>query len=76
MSHEELIQITKWKLWRGKNRARILDLVRINTETAVMQTSKKAFRKLPNLNGAISALTTLKGVGPATASGMLKYMIE
>jgi putative uncharacterized protein (fragment) len=41
-----------------------------------MQTSKKAFRKLPNLNGAISALTTLKGVGPATASGMLKYMIE
>jgi hypothetical protein len=48
-------------------------LVRINTETAVLQTSKKAFRKVyhaKNLSQAIGALVTLKGIGPATASGM------
>lgn len=66
----------KWKISRGKVRAGLLDLVRINTETAVLAVTKKAFRKLPNINGAISALTTLKGIGPATASGMFinKYL--
>ncbi|XP_013786904.1 uncharacterized protein LOC106470874 [Limulus polyphemus] len=71
ITHEELVQITKWKLIRGKFRPRLVDLVRINTETAVKQTSKKAFRKLPNVTSAITALTTLKGVGPATASAIL-----
>ncbi|XP_015919372.1 uncharacterized protein [Parasteatoda tepidariorum] len=70
--HEELIQIVKWKLMRGKFRPRLTDLVRINTETAVLQTSKKAFRKKPSeLSQAITALTNLKGVGPATASAIL-----
>jgi hypothetical protein len=72
--HEELVQITKWKLMRGKFRPRLLDLVRINTETAVLQTSKKAFRKVyhaKNLSQAIGALVTLKGIGPATASAVL-----
>ncbi|XP_013773319.1 uncharacterized protein LOC106458357 [Limulus polyphemus] len=68
---EELIQITKWKLIRGKFRPRLMDLVKINTETAVKKTSKKAFRKLPKISDAITALTTLKGVGPATASAIL-----
>ncbi|XP_076312156.1 uncharacterized protein LOC143225884 isoform X2 [Tachypleus tridentatus] len=68
---EELIQITKWKLIRGKFRPRLMDLVKINTETAVKKTSIKAFRKLPNISHAITALTTLKGVGPATASAIL-----
>lgn len=61
----------KWKLMRGKYRPQLLDLVRINTELAVKSTSKKAFRKLPNLSGAITALTNLKGIGPATASAIL-----
>jgi len=72
--HDELVQITKWKLMRGKYRPRLLDLVRINTETAVLTTSKKAFRKLyhqKNLQQAINALVTLKGIGPATASAVL-----
>lgn len=56
---------------RGKYRPQLLDLVRINTELAVKSTSKKAFRKLPNLSGAITALTNLKGIGPATASAIL-----
>lgn len=55
---------------RGKFRPRLTDLVRINTETAVLNASKKAFRRPPKeLSTAITALTNLKGVGPATASG-------
>ncbi|XP_023214137.1 uncharacterized protein LOC111618193 [Centruroides sculpturatus] len=48
-----------------------MDLVRINTETAVLKASKKAFRKVPNITKAINALTCLKGIGPASASAIL-----
>lgn len=72
VTHEELVQVTKWKLIRGKNRPRLLDLVRINTELAVSQATKKAFKKVSkDLNSAISALTNLKGIGPQTASAVL-----
>lgn len=40
-----------------------------------MQETKKAFRKLPNLEQAITALSNLKGVGTTMASGMLDYII-
>ena len=67
-----MVQITKWKLIRGKNRPRLLDLVRINTELAVSQATKKAFKKVAkDLNSAINALTNLKGIGPQTASAVL-----
>ncbi|XP_064477872.1 uncharacterized protein LOC135391526 [Ornithodoros turicata] len=69
--HDELVKVMKWKLMRGKYRPQLLDLVKINTELAVKSTSKKAFRKLPNLSSAITALTNLKGIGPATASAIL-----
>ena len=74
LTHEEIVQVTKWKLMRGKARPRLIDLVRINTELAVKQATQKAFRKLPNLSSAITALTNLKGIGPATASG--KFLIS
>jgi hypothetical protein len=49
-----------------------MDLVRINTELAVKQATTKAFKKVQkDLNSAISALTNLKGIGPATASAVL-----
>ena len=69
--YDEIVQITKWKLLRGKFRPSILDLVRTNTETAIKNVTKKAFKKMPNINAAITALTQLKGIAPATASGML-----
>ncbi|KAG8182532.1 hypothetical protein JTE90_002066 [Oedothorax gibbosus] len=71
ITHEELVQLTKWKLMREKFRPNLIDLVRINTEKAVLTHSKKAFKRLPNLGGAIAMLTCLKGVGPATASAIL-----
>lgn len=54
---------------REKYRPSLIDLVKINTEKAVLTHSKKAFKRMPNLSGAIGMLTCLKGVGPATASG-------
>ncbi|XP_015924308.1 uncharacterized protein [Parasteatoda tepidariorum] len=71
ITHEELVQLTKWKLMREKFRPNLIDLVRINTEKAVVTHSKKAFKRLPNLSGAIAMLTCLKGVGPASASAIL-----
>lgn len=68
--HEELVQVTKWRLMRGKFRPSLIDLVRINTMLVVTQTTKKAFKKATkDLAGAVTALTTLKGVSPASASG-------
>jgi len=69
--YDEIVQITKWKLLRGKFKPGILDLVRTNTETAVKNVTKKAFKKMPNINAAITALTQLKGIAPATASAIL-----
>lgn len=43
----------------------------MNTPRAVMQETKKAFRKLPNIESAMAALSNLKGVGTATASALL-----
>lgn len=60
----------------GKYRPKMLDLVRINTETSVLNITRKAFKKLShqkNLQQAISMLVNLKGIGPSTASGMSLY---
>jgi len=49
-------------------------LVRINTPRAVQTESRKAFRKLPNLEAAITTLCGLKGVGTTLASAVLAAM--
>ena len=44
----------------------------MNTPRVVMQETKKAFRaidKRKDVEGAVNALSNLKGVGPAMASG-------
>ena len=44
----------------------------MNTPRVVMQETKKAFRaidKRKDIEGAVNALSNLKGVGPAMASG-------
>ena len=45
--------------------------MRINTPRAVQTESRKALRKLPNLDAAITTLCGLKGVGCTLASGGL-----
>ena len=55
---------------RGKFYPQLTNLVRINTPRAVQTESRKAFRKLPNLEAAITTLCGLKGVGTTLASGV------
>merc|ERR1719273_1838820 len=72
--HDELVQTIKWKLARGKFFPQLTNLVRINTPKAVQTESRKAFRKLPNLESAMASLTNLKGVGTTLASGWSCYL--
>ncbi|XP_026282296.1 uncharacterized protein LOC113209134 [Frankliniella occidentalis] len=71
LNHEELVQTMKWKQTRGKFYPQLSYLVKVNTPRAVMLETKKAFRKLPNLEQAITALSNLKGVGTTMASALL-----
>lgn len=71
MVHEELVQTMKWKQIRGKFYPQLSYLVKVNTPRMVIQETKKAFRKLPNLEQAITALSNLKGVGTTMASALL-----
>lgn len=56
---------------RGKFYPQLSYLIKVNTPRAVVQETKKAFRKLPNIESAMAALSNLKGVGTATASALL-----
>ncbi|XP_065366103.1 uncharacterized protein Amun [Calliphora vicina] len=69
--YDELVQTMKWKQTRGKFYPQLNYLVKVNTPRAVMTETKKAFRKLPNLEQAITALSNLKGVGTTMASALL-----
>lgn len=69
--HEELVQTMKWKQTRGKFFPQLSYLIKVNTPRAVQNETKKAFRKLPNLEQAITALSNLKGVGTTMASALL-----
>ncbi|URD76390.1 hypothetical protein MUK42_08531 [Musa troglodytarum] len=52
-------------------RPRLLDYVSSLDEASVESASRRAFAALPDLSKAVSELTVLKGVGPATASAVL-----
>ena len=45
------------------------NLVKINTPKAVATETRKALRKLPNLESALNNLSSLKGVGTTMATG-------
>ncbi|KAL5127128.1 hypothetical protein HKD37_14G039609 [Glycine soja] len=67
----ELSTLMQWKLTRGKWRPRLLDFVSSLDDAVVKSASQKAFQSLPDVSKAVSELTVLKGVGPATASAVL-----
>lgn len=67
----ELVKLMEWKLTRGKFRPRLQQLVASNGEDAVAECSRKALERLPDVRAAIVELSSLKGVGPATASAVL-----
>ncbi|GMH03208.1 hypothetical protein Nepgr_005047 [Nepenthes gracilis] len=71
LTRSELFSLMQWKLSRGKFRPRLLDFISSLDEALVKSASEKAFLSLPDLAKAVSELTVLKGVGPATASAVL-----
>lgn len=71
MTTDELTTLMKWKLARGKWRPRLLSFVSSLDDAVVRDASGKAFASLPDVSKAVSELTVLKGVGPATASAVL-----
>ncbi|GKV20017.1 hypothetical protein SLEP1_g30197 [Rubroshorea leprosula] len=71
LTTSELSLLMQWKLTRGKWRPRLLNFVSSLDDSVVKSASQKAFGSLPDVSKAVSALTVLKGVGPATASAIL-----
>ncbi|TSL82519.1 hypothetical protein Baya_6618 [Bagarius yarrelli] len=69
LTHSELVKLMEWKLTRGKFRPRLKQLISSNSKETVLLCTKKAFAILPDVQSAIAELSTLKGLGPATASG-------
>ncbi|MCJ8728374.1 hypothetical protein PDJAM_G00003850 [Pangasius djambal] len=71
LTQPELVKLMEWKLTRGKFRPRLKQLIGSNSEEVVLRCTKKAFALLPDVQSAIAELSTLKGLGPATASAVL-----
>ncbi|KAJ8364147.1 hypothetical protein SKAU_G00129780 [Synaphobranchus kaupii] len=71
LTHSELVKLMEWKLTRGKFRPRLQQLVATNSSETVERCTKKAFSLLPDVNAAITELSSLKALGPATASAVL-----
>ncbi|GAQ88455.1 Hypothetical protein KFL_004300060 [Klebsormidium nitens] len=71
VTKDELVKIVDWKLTRGKWRPRLLGYAKDAAETDIIETSKRAFAALPDVQSAIKILSELKGIGPATASAVL-----
>ncbi|XP_019348675.1 uncharacterized protein LOC106737444 isoform X1 [Alligator mississippiensis] len=56
---------------RGKFRPRLQQLVATNSQETVERCTRKAFQLLPDVAAAITELSQLKAIGPATASAIL-----
>jgi hypothetical protein len=69
---DDLRLVMDWKLQRGKFRPQLKSLIESNSDDNVRSITKEAFsKKWPeNLN----ILTTLRGVGPATATAILSLV--
>ncbi|KAK3726646.1 hypothetical protein QZH41_012278 [Actinostola sp. cb2023] len=70
LTKDELIQLMQWKLSRGKFRPRLIEFIKSNTPETITENTTLAFKQLPDVEKAIKKLSELKGVGPATASGI------
>jgi len=71
VTKEELEKLVRWKITRGKFRPTLPSLVASNSPDAVIDATKKAFKKLPDIKSALDCACVLRGIGPATASAVL-----
>ncbi|KAH7389502.1 hypothetical protein DE146DRAFT_758811 [Phaeosphaeria sp. MPI-PUGE-AT-0046c] len=68
---DEVEKLVEWKLKHGTFRPKLLSLVQSNDSDVVQKTTISAYKLLPDTAKALKSLTSLKGVGPATASLLL-----
>jgi hypothetical protein len=71
VTHAELVRVTEWKMARGVWRQPNLVRVRGNPPARVEHCSAAALARMPHPTAPIAELTTLDGVGPATASAIV-----
>ncbi|KAG0283109.1 hypothetical protein BGZ96_012530 [Linnemannia gamsii] len=74
INHDEIVKLVAWKLKRGKYRPALAKMVAEHADSLVRRTSQQAFEIIASKNdlkAAISKMSELKGVGPATASAIL-----
>ncbi|KAF9308578.1 hypothetical protein BGZ91_007756 [Linnemannia elongata] len=73
INHDEIVKLVAWKLKRGKYRPALAKMVAEHADAVVRRTSREAFDIISknDLKAAISKMSELKGVGPATASAIL-----
>ena len=79
LDKEDVVKLVDWKLTRGKWRPKLLQYAKDASDEAVTATTKKVFASLrtaaepamQHVEEALKELTSLKGIGPATASAML-----
>src|SRR5438105_6081829 len=67
----ELSRTAVWKMKRGVWRERNRQLLHGNPPLQVRRISKAAFAAVPDPSKPVALLSTLAGVGPATASAVL-----
>lgn len=68
---DELQGVAAWKMSRGVWRERNRVLIAGNPPDAVVEASRKAFASIPDPKSPIILLSSLAGVGPATASAVM-----
>jgi hypothetical protein len=68
---DELQGIAAWKMSRGVWRERNRVLIAGNSPERVVEASREAFASVPDPKVPVATLSTLAGVGPATASAAL-----
>lgn len=66
------LNLSYYTFQRGKFRPRLMNLIKSNTAETVTEVTTLGFEYLPDIEKAIKKLSELKGVGPATASGLLQ----
>lgn len=71
ITHDELQGIAAWKMHRGSWRERNRQLIAAISPEKVEEVSREAFAAIPDFRKPVAILSTLPGVGPATASAAL-----
>ncbi|CEJ88881.1 hypothetical protein VHEMI04904 [[Torrubiella] hemipterigena] len=73
MALEDVKRLVEWKLRHGKFRPTLMNLVSSNTDVTATSTIAKAMASYTpsTIPAALTTLTALRGIGPATASLLL-----